>query len=286
MSAVAILMGEYGSGGFVGPLDALTGNLWAAYALRRLLSSYLGPAFRVVKSGDTTGVDIGFNPDGSLDTTSLATYIVSGSAFIKTFYDQSGAVRDLAQGTTSKQPRIALSGVYDGKLVFDGSDDSMGTSATSSGSNSAFAVAARMQVRNASATYIMLEQPASSDAASGVLLYQITTARDFRSTTNSSNYTDLRFQTTTPDASYGWRADRTQAANNVRVVEFIGATKQSASGDVSIGTAPSGNFSSGAWFLGARNNASNFAPMNISSLFIYESAPSDADMIRVVAQAI
>lgn len=92
------------------------------YGLERLISTYSGSAIRVRRSSDNTEQDIGF-VDNVLDTASLASFVGAGSGFIRTWYDQSGNADDLIQTTASSQPRIVNAGVFDGDLVFDGSDD-------------------------------------------------------------------------------------------------------------------------------------------------------------------
>ena len=98
---------------FVGPLDDMTANLAVAYSLRRLLSSYEGPAIRARNDSDTEA-DIGFESDGTLDTTALTNLAgPEGNAYVVTWYDQSGNAQDGAQSDTSKQPRIVDTGVVD-----------------------------------------------------------------------------------------------------------------------------------------------------------------------------
>jgi hypothetical protein len=64
----------------------------AAYSLRRIgPSGYFGPAIRVRRDSDNTLRDIGFTSDGQLDTVGLLDFVgVTGSGFVKTWYDQSG----------------------------------------------------------------------------------------------------------------------------------------------------------------------------------------------------
>jgi hypothetical protein len=99
-----------------------------AYSLRKLRSAYAGKAVRVRRSSDNTELDIGF-VSNDLDTAALLTFAGAGSAFVKTWYDQSGNARDFTQATTTAQPRIVNAGVLDvtttgkPKNVFDGADD-------------------------------------------------------------------------------------------------------------------------------------------------------------------
>jgi len=103
-------------------LDNFSGAA-AAYSLRRIgPSGYFGPAIRVRRDSDNTLRDIGFTSDGQLDTVGLLDFVgVTGSGFVQTWYDQSGNGRDATQGTTTRQPFIAISGsvtVRENKPVF------------------------------------------------------------------------------------------------------------------------------------------------------------------------
>ena len=81
------------------------------FSLRRLLSSYLGPAIRVRRSSDNAEEDIYFNGE-DLDEAALLGFVGSSSGFIRTWYDQFGSL-NANQTTTSAQPRIVLDGVID-----------------------------------------------------------------------------------------------------------------------------------------------------------------------------
>lgn len=102
------------------PVADLT-NALAAYALRKLKSNATS-AVRVRRSSDSTEQDIGFSGN-NFDSSTLTAFCGAGSGFLPKWSDQTGNARDLAQTTTTSQPRIVNSGVYDGALVFDGTDD-------------------------------------------------------------------------------------------------------------------------------------------------------------------
>lgn len=106
-----------------GSLDSYTGNLWAIGGIRRLLSSWAGALIRVRRSNDNAEQDIGQSFDGSLDIGSLLSFVGANSAYVTKLYDQSGNTRDFVQATSGRQPRIVDSGVYDGFVRMDGTDD-------------------------------------------------------------------------------------------------------------------------------------------------------------------
>ena len=81
----------------------------AAYSLRKISGAYSGPAIRVLRDSDSSETDIGFDGDGNLDTTAIATFCGSNNGFVTRWYDQSGNGNDAIQTTPSSQPKI-----YDG----------------------------------------------------------------------------------------------------------------------------------------------------------------------------
>jgi hypothetical protein len=78
----------------------------AAYSLRKLDKDYTGDAVRVRRASDNTEQDIGFDSNGDLDTSALATFCSGTNGFVKTWYDQSGNSNDATQTTTTNQPKI------------------------------------------------------------------------------------------------------------------------------------------------------------------------------------
>ncbi len=108
-------------------LDTYSGAA-AAYSLRKLRAAYTGSAITVRRSSDNTSTNIGFDSNGSIDTTSLLSFVGAGNGFVSVWFDQSGNNRNATQVTTTYQPKIVSNGVlntYNGKpsVKFDGSDD-------------------------------------------------------------------------------------------------------------------------------------------------------------------
>jgi hypothetical protein len=101
-------------------------GLAAAYSLRKVVPGYAGDAIEV-QSGSVSQ-SIGFDSIGNLDTGSLLTFVGSGDAYVKTWYDQSGNNNHATQSVAASQPQIVSSGVImteSGKptLKFDGNDE-------------------------------------------------------------------------------------------------------------------------------------------------------------------
>lgn len=82
----------------------------AAYSLRKLRTAYSGYAIKVRRSSDNTTQNIGFASTGGLDLTALTTFVGASNGFVDTWYDQSGNVRDVTQGTAANQGQIVSSG--------------------------------------------------------------------------------------------------------------------------------------------------------------------------------
>lgn len=114
----------------------------AAYSLRRLRSSYTGPAVRVRRASNNDELDIYFNRDGSLDTATLEAFCAGTDGFVKVWYDQSGNGLDLTQTSTGAQFKVydSITG-YLGELRQNGSRTYFQNNlATWSQPNSAFMV--------------------------------------------------------------------------------------------------------------------------------------------------
>jgi hypothetical protein len=110
---------------FVAPPAGDYSGLAAAYSVRRVVSSYSGPAMEV-QSGSVSA-SIGFDSLGNLDTASLEAFAGSGDAFVKTWYDQSGNNNHAITLSTGAQPRVVHTGsmeLLNGQpsLYYDNSD--------------------------------------------------------------------------------------------------------------------------------------------------------------------
>jgi hypothetical protein len=84
--------------------------LSAAYSLRLLSTGYPGNAIQVRRSSDNATQNIGFTASGDLDTAALKAFTGSNSAFVVTWYDQSGNAKNLSQADPTHQPSIMING--------------------------------------------------------------------------------------------------------------------------------------------------------------------------------
>lgn len=85
----------------------------AAWSLRRMVTAYTGPLVRVRRLSDNAEMDIGADASGWLDIATLLAWVGASSAYVVTWYDQSGAGLHVTQPTMGAQPRIANNGVID-----------------------------------------------------------------------------------------------------------------------------------------------------------------------------
>jgi len=79
----------------------------AAYSLRSLSNSYVGPVVTVRRSTDSAEAD--FTATEVSDGT-LAAWCGGGDGFVKQWWDQSGNVRHASQTDSAKQPKVCVSG--------------------------------------------------------------------------------------------------------------------------------------------------------------------------------
>lgn len=265
------------------PLDPYSANLWAAYSLTRLLTSYTGALIRVRRSSDNAEQDIGYS-GLALDTAALATFVGANSAFVKTFYDQSGGTHDLAQTTSGKQPRIVNAGTYDGKLVFDQSDDSMLTGNTS-GTNTAFHMFMKGQIRSQGSVRVICEQKipvtypgallfTNFDAGAGGNMLQAVTGQD---------PTGADREQTSASASSNFAGggvldvlwDRTQSPSSAAIkFAFNGSVLSAATptpGPNTTAFSPT-TFEAVPWYLASRGDSSLFSDLDCVTWVIYEAS--------------
>lgn len=109
-------------------LDTYTGA-YSAYSLRIVRQGYTGPLIRVRRATDWQEKDIYALSDGNLDTARLLAFAGSDTAYVTTWYDQTGNNIHATQTVNiAYQPAIVIAGVLqqeDGRVAvkFDGSND-------------------------------------------------------------------------------------------------------------------------------------------------------------------
>lgn len=78
-------------------------------SVRKISADYSGPCLRVRRSLDNAEQDIGFDAEGSLDSSDLSSFVPVGDAFVTRWYDQFGG-HTLSQDVATRQPKIVESG--------------------------------------------------------------------------------------------------------------------------------------------------------------------------------
>ena len=84
----------------------------AAYSVRKLDKDYTGYCMKVRRASDDAEADIGFDGNGGVDQSAIATHCSGSNGFVSVLYDQSGNARNLTQSTSGIQPQI-----YNGSAV-------------------------------------------------------------------------------------------------------------------------------------------------------------------------
>jgi hypothetical protein len=268
-----------GSGGSL-PLDPYSSNLWAAYGLEQLRTSYTGPAIRVRRSSDDAEDDIDFVA-GVLDTAGLAIFVGANDAFITTWYDQSGGGHHLVQASDGAQPRIVHAGVLDAGVVFDGASDILVS--PNSGTPSAFTV--YLKGSAPTTTQIFLEQSANYNTHTGAILYYESSKTSVGiSQTTSANVARSDFDTGPSGQVLTARFDRSGFGGANKAALFDGGTLLTRSSNGDAG-AISGNFDAAPWYVGARSGPAAPSALTLEALVIYETAHSDS-VVDAVSDAI
>lgn len=267
--------------GGVGVLDSYTTGLWGAYGLTRLRGNYTGSVMRIRRSSDNAEQDIGLS-GSSADSAAAVSFAGAGSAFIRTLYDQTGNSRTFGQSTTANQPRIVNSGVYDGKFVFDGSNDGLSSSVTS-GSQSALTFYIKGTIRAFSSLQVFLEQSVDFGANPGAIaLYydngisRVTAYHNQSANSNTNNYTAF------PNNNvHAYVFDPTQTAA-AKIRQYVAGTLQTPASTPNVGTII-GSYTGYTYYLGARNGGASFpTSLDLQTLVIY-TVGHDATTVAAIS---
>lgn len=276
-----------GSGAITGGLlDAYQTSLWAAWGIKRLVgaSVYSGSAIRVRRSSDDAEMDVGFSGQ-ALDSASMVAWGGASSVFVKTLYDQTGNSRDATQATSSLQPRIVNAGVYDAKMVFDGTDDYL---ATTGGLTTSGATAFMTRVyRRTSTSEVPMGQFSSvvggdngwfmnTTAANKVELYEL----------QGTSYESNRSPLLPPAAGLlcmAMRFDLTQSTTNTRIRYWEGGVGERVdiSGSVLVGSISSHNFTSIPVGIGATGAGTVPTALDFYQAAYYSAALSPTDILAI-----
>lgn len=266
-----------GSGSSVTYLDSLATTPRCVLSLRKLISTATN-CIRIRRSSDNTEQDIGFSGN-SVDTAAISSFVGSNSAFVVTWYDQTGNAEHANQATAANQPRIVNAGVYDGKLVFDGTNDSLMITSLTMGSQ--YAAAYFKSRITSSGTNIIFEQSTNYNVNSqSFVIFRDTPTGGplFSASRNSTSASDFRNQafpaTLNPGslAQFSVLLDRS-TSGTAEIQAFQGGSQLSAT---VIGTPAeqTGNYSSYDLYIGARAGTSLFNAMELETAVFYNANTS------------
>lgn len=252
-------------------LDGLATQPKAVCSLKKLISTAT-VAIRVRRSSDSAEQDIGFSGN-SLDTTSLASFVGSDSAYITTFYDQTGSGYHLTQATASKQPRIVNAGAYDGIAIFDGTDDGMVISSLALSqpqmgfyydgtipATAGVSIVAEASANWNSNTYCFNINSQSSDYQAGMNSGVAATQRAHTFTSASWGMSSRRILSVLFDRS---------ATGTAEIVVYTGGGLRNPS--ATINNEMSGSFATHDVYVGARAASSFYAAITVFSLVFYDA---------------
>lgn len=148
-------------------LDSLATAPKAVYSLKKLISTAT-KSVRVRRSSDNAELDIGFSRN-ELDVAALLAFAGSSSCYVTTFYDQTSGAKNAVQATAANQPRIVNAGVYDRKLVFDGTNDSLKITSLANGTPQ-LGVYIKVKQSATSTSKILVEASANFNTAAQAFL--------------------------------------------------------------------------------------------------------------------
>lgn len=271
-----------------GPLDAYTAGLWSAVSVCKLIGAYNGTAMSVRDTTTNAEHDIGWVWDASsppsecVNAAAVAALLGANNGACKTWRNQFGhPSHGYEQNTGSQQPKVATAGTFEGKVVFDGTNDLLPTG-SASGTPSAFTVFFRGKLRATTLQFI-LEHTIDYTANDAAVAYYDAGAMSVGvHDTSPAGYARSDFNTDYPnDNVHCWRFDRSQVTAAAMSKLFINGTAETRDANGDSGTLPAGNFAAGNWFMGARNGAVSPAQLDAHTVLIYESALSDGDVASI-----
>lgn len=250
-------------------LDGIAVLPMCAHGLRKLYST--ATQCILVRNG-TTGVEttIGFSGN-SIDLAALnATFTGTENVFVKTIYDQSGNGRHFTQNTTTRQPDIVASGVYQGTIRFGGIQNAfMATASALPMGTPRWGIFVRHNF-TALATRVFCELSTNSSGANtqAAMLYAAATNRMYMYSQNGTgaarqNWSDCF----TGMAQRSWLFDRSIVGNTEEQARQSGSNQTMTNTGGS--TEQTGNFSSYTNYVGARGDDTLHTVMSLDAIVQY-----------------
>lgn len=280
MGASQQLLSSFGGSSPVQYLDDLSPQPQAVFSLRKKYSTATN-SIRVRRSSDNTEQDIGFSGD-ALDTAALATFVGANSGFVVSFYDQTGNGEHATQATQANQPRIVDAGVYDGQLVFDGSNDSLKITSLTLGT-AYLALYTKWEQATNNSVKILVEATTdyfSNPGAFAAYDYSIQGGIVGASRSAAAGARAVAFTNASGQAQWSMLYDRSLSGTNEIKAWRDGVSLTPTSVE---NVEQDGTFLNNDIYIGARAGSSLFSTMQLETLVLYSA---DTSVIRASIEAV
>lgn len=262
----------------VNALDSYTTSLWGLYSLRHQRTAYAGSCLRVRRSSDNTEQDIGFTVAGFLDVAAMLTFVGANDGFVRTWYDQSAGGNNIGQATTANQPRIVASGVYDGAIFFDATNDYLITP-NNSGTASGMTTYMRQLSASASGTQVFLEHNSVDTNNSSPNFRDAAGTIQCGISEGGAAKVYVRYTTTPAGQVLTAVRDRTLSGSTNIIKVFSGGIASTGSSQANVALTSTAHLAK-QWSLGSRNGTLP-ATGYMRDLVIYETAHAAATIERI-----
>lgn len=255
---------------------------YVGYSVRRLLGSYAGPLINVVRSSDSTAMDIYPNANGNIDITGtgpLMTFCASTTCTVARFYDQLGKHIDLIQSTAASRPSVVTSGTVNsanGKLMV-----------TFSGANVMSTGTASFNIQTDAASFMGVNSLASNSVAWAVQAFMGVPTENTGPTTMQSmefeaynanyyfdafRYTASPAPTVFPTAARGSLFASSQIFDGYYNRQHYDSNTQA---NFAMPVVNGGTFSGTIYYLGGDQRSSVYTTGNIPEALVYDYAITD-----------
>lgn len=247
-------------------LDQLATLPVSVLSLRKLYSTATN-CIRIRRSSDNAEQDIGFSSN-SIDTGAISSFVGANSAFVVTWYDQSGNSLHATQATAANQPRIVNAGTYLGEVEFDGSNDSLKITNLTMGTAYAGLYTKIKKANTLSGTEIMFELSDNFNSYATTAFVVLTGFQAGMANT-------IVWNTTTALASLTRLAllfDRTQTTASDEVVFYKAGVLQTRSGSSHLNT--TGTLTTRDFYIGGRGGTTFMSDQSVETLVLYNADTS------------
>lgn len=282
MATIQQLLSSFNTAGVSGSyLDGLATTPQVVLSISKKISTATN-AIRVRRSSDNAEQNIGFSGD-ALDTASLSTFVGGNSGFVTTIYDQTGNGFNAVQATAGNQPRIVNAGVYDGKIVFDGTSDSLRITSLTLGTPY-FGAYLKVKQDTSAVVKIIIETGTAVDGGvNRIAIYEYSSLTGWvLDSYNNGASTNRAFRSANTIGMHQmtFLANRAVVGTGELLAWLDGAAK---SGTYQTFAEQTGNYTTNDIYIGARAGTSLFSNMDLDTMVIYNT---DSSAIRANIEAI